>query len=178
MISACKPTNIFMKKIYTYFLLIFASLTLTIPSFAQDAMNVMNKGTSISSTQLESLKNITFNDSQILIHLTDGSIIRHDFNQFDNILFGEYLISTPLADLSSENTNFNVYLSDKILTVESSAIIKSLKLVDLSGKSIKVSLSGSESNAVSVSVESLTAGMYVVLAETADGIKTGKIIIK
>lgn len=178
MISACKPTNIFMKKIYTYFLLIFASLTLTIPSFAQDAMNVMNKGTSIYSTQLESLKNITFNDSQILIHLTDGSIIKHDFNQFDNILFGEYLISTPLADLSSENTNFNVYLSDKILTVESSAIIKSLKLVDLSGKATKVNLSGSVSNRVIVSVESLTAGVYIVLADTEDGVQTSKIIIK
>ena len=168
-----------MRKIYTYFLLISASLALAIPTLAQEAMNLMSQETSISSTQLEKLKNITFSDSQIQIHLTDGSTVKYDFTKFDNVIFGEYITFVDIDELASDNTEFNVYLSaDKTLKVECSAIIKTLKLVDLSGKSIKVSLSGSESNVVSVSVESLTTGLYIVLAETEEGLKTSKIIIK
>ena len=168
-----------MKKIYTYILLIFASLVLTIQSFAQESMNLMSKEKSISSTQLESLKNITFSDTQILIHLTDGSVVKHDLTKFDKIIFGEYIPSVDIDEFTSEDTNFNVYLSEnKSLTVENSAIIKSLKLVDLSGKATKVNLSGNVSNKVRVSVEFLTTGVYIVLADTENGVQTSKIIIK
>ncbi len=168
-----------MRKNYTHFLIVFASLLLAIPSFAQEAMNVMSKETSISSTQLESIGNITFSESQILIHLTDGSVVNHNFDAFDNIIFGEYISSVDINELNSNNPGLNVYLSgNKILTVESSAIIKSLKLVDLSGKATKVNLSGNVSNRVSASVASLTAGVYIVLADTENGVQTFKIIIK
>ena len=81
--------------------------------------------------------------------------------------------------MSSENIEFNVYLSeDKLLSVSSSSIINSLQLVDLSGKTIKINLSGAESNSVKVSVESLSTGLYIVLAQTENGVKTSKIIIK
>lgn len=168
-----------MRKIYTYLLFVFASLLLAIPSLAQEAMNVMSKETSLSSTQLETIENITFSDSQILIHLSDGSVKKHDFTEFDNIIFGEYVPFVGIDELTSENTSFEVYLSEnKTLTVESSTIINALQLVDLSGKAIKVDLSGTTSNRVSVSVEPLTSGVYIVLANTENGIKTSKIIIK
>ena len=170
-----------MRKIYAHLLLVQALFLLAIPTFAQsqEAMTVLSEAKCISSTQLESLTNVTFSDSQILIHLIDGSIVKHDFTDFENIIFGEYIPSVGIHEVNSDNTEFNVYLSeDKILTVEYSAVIKSLKLVELTGKSINVSLAGSESNVVEVSVESLTSGLYVVLTETENGLKTGKIIIK
>ena len=84
-----------------------------------------------------------------------------------------------LEKMSAENIEFNVYLSeDKLLSVSSSSIINSLQLVDLSGKTIKINLSGAESNSVRVSVESLSTGLYIVLAQTENGVKTSKIIIK
>jgi hypothetical protein len=139
----------------------------------------MSKENKISSTQLEKLKQVTFNDSQIQIHLIDGSVVTHEFTEFDNIIFGEYVPIISLNELISENTEFNVYLSEeKTLRVESSTTIKSLNLIDLYGHTIKVSLSGNESNVVSVSVKSLTTGLYIILAETENGVKTIKIIIK
>ncbi len=168
-----------MKKIYTHLLIIFASLNLAMPIYAQEAMNVMSKETSISSTQLENLKNITFSDTQMLIHLTDGTIVKHDFTKFDNIIFGEYMSFVGIDETSSDKVEFNVYLSEnKVLTVESSAIINAIQLVDLSGKSTKVGLSGTTSNRVSVSAESLISGVYIVLANTEAGVQTSKIIIK
>ena len=170
-----------MKKIYTYLFNIFAllSMALTVNAAEKEAMNVMRDEMSISSTQLENLKNITFSDTQMLIHLTDGSVVKHDFSKFDNVIFGEYVPFVGIDEMSSENIEFNVYLSeDKLLSVSSSSIINSLQLVDLSGKMIKINLSGTESNSVNVSVESLTTGLYVVLAQTESGVITGKIIIK
>lgn len=147
--------------------------------YAEEAMNVMSKENTISSTQFEKLKNITFSETQVLINLTDGSVIKHDFSKFDNVIFGEYIPFVGIDEISSENTQFNVYLSDdKLLTVSSSSIIKSLHLVDLSGKTININLSGSESNNIKVSVESLTSGLYVVLAQTEKGVQYGKILIK
>lgn len=170
-----------MKRIYTYLFNIFAllSMVLTVNATEKEAMNVMSDEMSISSTQLENLKNITFSDTQMLIHLTDGSVINHDFNEFDNIIFGEYLLTTGISELIVEQIDFKIYLSEyKTLTVESSANINALQLVDLSGKAIKVDLSGATSNRVSVSVESLNSGVYIVLANTENGVKTGKIIIE
>lgn len=170
-----------MKRIYIYFLNIFAflSMALTINAAEKEAMNVMSDEINISSTQLENLKNITFSDTQMLIHLTDGSVVKNDFSKFDNVIFGEYVPFVGIDELSSENIEFNVYLSeDKLLTVSSSSIINSLQLVDLSGKTIKINLSGAESNSVKVSVESLNSGVYIVLAQTEKGVKTSKIIIK
>lgn len=170
-----------MRKIYIYFLSIFAFLCvgLTANAAEKEAMNVMSDEMSISSTQLENLKNITFSDTQMLIHLENGSVIKHDFSKFDNVIFGEYVPFVGIDEISSENTQFNVYLSvDKLLTVSSSSIIKSLHLVDLSGKTININLSGSESNNIKVSVESLASGIYVVLAQTEKGVQYGKILIK
>ena len=170
-----------MKRIYTYLFNIFAllSMVLTVNATEKEAMNVMSDEMSISSTQLENLKNITFSDTQMLIHLTDGSVINHDFNEFDNIIFGEYLLTTGIRELIVEQIDFKIYLSEyKTLTVESSANINALQLVDLSGKAIKVDLSGATSNRVSVAVESLNSGVYIVLANTENGVKTGKIIIE
>lgn len=170
-----------MKRIYTYLFNIFAlfSMVLTVNAAEKEAMNVMSDEMSISSTQLENLKNITFSDTQILIHLTEGSVVKHDFSKFDNVIFGEYVPFVGLEEMSSENIEFNVYLSeDKLLSVSSSSIINSLQLVDLSGKTIKINLSGAESNSVKVSVVSLSTGLYIVLAQTENGVKTGKIIIK
>ena len=168
-----------MRKIYKYFLFVFACLGMTLSCFAQDAMNLMRKEKSISSTQLSILKNITFTDTQMLIYLENGSVIKHDFSNFDNVIFGEYVPFVGIDELTSDNVEFNVYLSDdKTLTIESSAIIKSLKLVDLSGKTTKVDLSGNATNRVSASVESLTTGVYIVLADTESGAQTSKIIIK
>ena len=170
-----------MRKIYIYFFSIFAFLCvgLTANAAEKEAMNVMSKENTISSTQFENLKNITFSETQVLINLTDGSVIKHDFSKFDNVIFGEYIPFVGIDEISSENTQFNVYLSDdKLLTVSSSSIIKSLHLVDLSGKTIKINLSGAESNSVKVSVESLSTGLYIVLAQTENGVKTSKIIIK
>ena len=168
-----------MGKIYTYLLFVFASLALAMPNSAQEAMNVMSDEINISSTQLEKLKNITFSDTQMLIHLTDGSVVKHDFSKFDNVIFGEYIPFVGIDEISSESIEFNVYLSeDKSLTVSSSSIINSLQLVDLSGKTIKINLFGAESNSVKVSVESLSTGLYIVLAQTENGVKTSKIIIK
>lgn len=170
-----------MKRIYIYVLSIFAflSMALTVNAAEKEAMNVMSDEINISSTQLENLKNITFSDTQMLIHLTDGSVIKHDFSKFDNVIFGEYVQFVGLEEMSSENIEFNVYLSkDKLLSVSSSSIINSLQLVDLSGKIIKINLSGAESNSVKVSVESLSTGLYIVLAQTENGVKTSKIIIK
>lgn len=168
-----------MRKIYTYLLFVFASLALAMPNSAQEAMNVMSDEINISSTQLEKLKNITFSDTQMLILLTDGSVVKHDFSKFDNVIFGEYVPFVGIDEMSSENSSFEAYLSEyKTLTVESSANINALQLVDLSGKAIKVDLSGTTSNRVSVSVESLNSGVYIVLANTENGVKTSKIIIK
>lgn len=170
-----------MKRIYIYVLSIFAflSMALTVNAAEKEAMNVMSDEINISSTQLEKLKNITFSDTQMLIHLTDGSVVKHDFSKFDNVIFGEYIPFVGIDEMSSESIEFNVYLSeDKSLTVSSSSIINSLQLVDLSGKTIKINLSGAESNSVKVSVESLSTGLYIVLAQTENGVKTSKIIIK
>lgn len=168
-----------MRKSYKYLLFILTSLGITMTCYAEEAMNVMSKENTISSTQLENLKNITFSDTQMLIHLTNGSVVKHDFSKFDNVIFGEYVPFVGIDEISSENTQFNVYLSDdKLLTVSSSSIIKSLHLVDLSGKTININLSGSESNNIKVSVESLTSGLYVVLAQTEKGVQYGKILIK
>ena len=170
-----------MKRIYIYFLSILAFLSMALAANAaeKEAMNVMSDEMSISSTQLENLKNITFSDTQMLIHLTDGGVINHDFNEFDNIIFGEYLLTTGISELIVEQIDFKIYLSEyNTLTVESSANINALQLVDLSGKAIKVDLSGATSNRVSVSVESLNSGVYIVLANTENGVKTSKIIIK
>lgn len=170
-----------MKRIYIYFLSIFAfmSMALTANAAEKEAMNVMNDEMNISSTQLATLKNITFSGTQMLIHLENGSVIKHDFSNFDNVIFGEYISFVGLDEVPSENIEFNVYLSeDKLLSVSSSSIINSLQLVDLSGKIIKINLSGTESNKVKVSVESLSIGLYIVLAHTEDGVKTSKIIIK
>jgi hypothetical protein len=168
-----------MRNIYTYLLFVFASLALAMPNSAQEAMNVMSDEINISSTQLENLKNITFSDTQMLIHLTGDSVVKHDFSKFDNVIFGEYIPFVGIDEMSSENSSFEAYLSEyKILTVESSANINALQLVDLSGKAIKVDLSGTTSNRLSVSVESLNSGVYIVLANTENGVKTSKIIIK
>lgn len=170
-----------MKRIYIYFFSIFAflSMALTVNAAEKEAMNVMSDEINVSSTQLEKLKNITFSDTQMLIHLTDGSVVKHDFSKFDNVIFGEYVPFVGIDEMSSENIEFNVYLSeDKLLSVSSSSIINSLQLVDLSGKIIKINLSGAESNSVKVSVESLSTGLYIVLAQTENGVKTSKIIIK
>lgn len=168
-----------MRKSYKYLLFILTSLGITMTCYAEEAMNVMSKENTISSTQFEKLKNITFSETQVLINLTDGSVIKHDFSKFDNVIFGEYIPFVGIDEISSENTQFNVYLSDdKLLTVSSSSIIKSLHLVDLSGKTININLSGSESNNIKVSVESLTSGLYVVLAQTEKGVQYGKILIK
>ena len=158
-----------MRKVYIYFLSIFAfsCVALTANAAEKEAMNVMSDEMSISSTQLETIKNITFSDTQMLIHLENGSVIKHDFSKFDNVIFGEYVPFVVLEEMSSENIEFNVYLSeDKLLSVSSSSIINSLQLVDLSGKTIKINLSGAESNSVKVSVESLSTGLYIVLAHT------------
>lgn len=170
-----------MKRIYIYVLSIFAflSMALTVNAAEKEAMNVMSDEINISSTQLEKLKNITFSDTQMIIHLIDGSVVKHDFSKFDNVIFGEYVPFVGIDEMSSENIEFNVYLSeDKLLSVSSSSIINSLQLVDLSGKIIKINLSGAESNSVKVSVESLSTGLYIVLAQTENGVKTSKIIIK
>lgn len=170
-----------MKRIYTYLFNIFAllSMVLTVNAAEKEAMNVMSDEINISSTQLENLKNITFSDTQMLIYLENGSVIKHDFSKFDNVIFGEYVQFVGLEEMSSENIEFNVYLSeDKLLSVSSSSIINSLQLVDLSGKTIKINLSGAESNSVKVSIESLSTGLYIVLAQTENGVKTSKIIIK
>lgn len=154
-------------------------MALTVNAAEKEAMNVMSDEINISSTQLEKLKNITFSDTQMLIHLTDGSVVKHDFSKFDNVIFGEYVPFVGIDEMSSENIEFNVYLSeDKLLSVSSSSIINSLQLVDLSGKTIKINLSGAESNSVKVSVEPLSTGLYIVLAQTENGVKTSKIIIK
>lgn len=170
-----------MKRIYIYLFNIFAFLCvgLTANAAEKEAMNVMSDEINISSTQLENLKNITFSDTQMLILLTDGSVVKHDFSKFDNVIFGEYVPFVGIDEMSSENSSFEAYLSEyKTLTVESSANINALQLVDLSGKAIKVDLSGTTSNRVSVSVESLNSGVYIVLANTENGVKTSKIIIK
>lgn len=168
-----------MRKSYKYLLFILTSLGITMTCYAEEAMNVMSKENTISSTQFEKLKNITFSETQVLINLTDCSVIKHDFSKFDNVIFGEYIPFVGIDEISSENTQFNVYLSDdKLLTVSSSSIIKSLHLVDLSGKTININLSGSESNNIKVFVESLTSGLYVVLAQTEKGVQYGKILIK
>lgn len=168
-----------MKRNYAYLLCIFIFFAIKTVCLAENAMNVMSKENKISSTQLEKLKQVTFNDSQIQIHLIDGSVVTHEFTEFDNIIFGEYVPIISLDELIFENTEFNVYLSEeKTLRVESSTTINSLNLIDLYGHTIKVSLSGNESNVVNVSVKSLTTGLYIILAETENGVKTSKIIIK
>ena len=170
-----------MKRIYIYFLSIFAfmSMALTANAAEKEAMNVLNGDISISSTLLDNLKNVTFSETEVQLHLNNGSVVKHNYEEFDNVILGNYLVSTTISNLNSANTDFNVYLTEeKLLFVESSAIIRTLNLIETSGKTIKVNLSGNTSNIVSVSVESLAAGLYVVFADTENGQKSSKIIIK
>ena len=169
-----------MRKISKYLLILLTLCALPVKISATESgvMNVMDKGVNLSSTQLGDLKQITFSETKMLKHLNNGEVIEYDFSQFDKVVFGEYIVSVSVDELTSEGTGLSVYLSeDKMLTVSSSAVINLLKLVDLSGKFIKVSITGFKTNNVVVPVNDLAIGMYVVLADTDTGIQTTKIII-
>ena len=77
-----------MKRIYIYFLSIFAFLSMALAANAaeKEAMNVLNGDISISSTLLDNLKNVTFSETEVQLHLNNGAVVRHNYEEFDNVI--------------------------------------------------------------------------------------------
>jgi hypothetical protein len=84
-------------------------MALTVNAAEKEAMNVLNGDISISSTLLDNLKNVTFSETEVQLHLNNGSVVKHNYEEFDNVILGNYLVSTTISNLNSANTDFNVY---------------------------------------------------------------------
>lgn len=161
-----------MKKITVYFILLLCFVSIKVFAQQPTAMNVHQTNGKVQSTALVNIQHITF-EMDVLVLTTSEGIFRLPLNDVEYIAFSE---DDPIGT-AVENVDANairISQSGNQLLVESEYAIKTLYLVDITGKLLD---SQYLSAAIEATVTLPQSGVFVLFLETSKGYVARKVIM-
>ena len=160
-----------MKKITIYFILLLFIVSLRALAQEPSTMNVHQTNGTVQSTSLVTIQHITF-EADVLVLTTSEGIFRLPLNDVDYIAFGEGGSGTTAVENVDVNTTRITQLGNQLL-IESEYAIKTLYLVDVTGKLID-SQRISAANEATITLPQ--SGVFVLFLETSQGYVAHKIV--
>ena len=158
-----------MKKITIYFILLLCFVSLRALAQEPSTMKVHQTNGVVQSTSLVSIQHITF-EADVLVVTTSEGTFRLPLNDVAYISFDKS--STAVENL--EATATRLFKNGNQLTVECEYAIKSLYLVDMTGK-VLASQKFSAANETTITISG--TGVFVLFLETSQGYIAEKVIL-
>ena len=153
-----------MKKILLLFLAILLSFSTT---KGQDAMKIRLVGNNSVVTPFNSIKKITFNNDNLLLTTTNGTISSY---LLDNIASITFIKGTGVEEFA-ETIDVNIFINSfGEITVETPHQILKLTVFDLTGREVAIGMQNR------LNVNCLTTGIYILQITTAKGLVSKKFI--
>ena len=142
------------------------------PTISSDKALIVNKsdGSSADKTLLDNIMQLTLSDGSLLVEPVIGNNNVFPFGNIAKLTFGNMTtsISNPLA----QSLEIIAYVnSEGNIEVECAVEIKSLTLFSIDGKTVSTVEMGH-----SMSLQCLTAGIYLLAVETTQGTVVKKIV--
>lgn len=161
-------------------LLVFCTIGTVIPMVAEEpeAINFHHQQTEILSIRWDDVQHIVLEEEQIVVVGIDGKKINLLYDEFDYFQFGSF---TQVDAMQPNKTGsyFDAYVRGKeTLVVQCSHLMSTIRLVDVSGKSITMDYGDNASHELEISISELPAGVYMVMAYGNQSVNSKKIIIK
>ena len=160
-----------MQKITIYLALLLLLLPAGVSAQQPESLQVHKTSGTTQSVSLVSIQHITF-ETDVLIMTTSEGTFRLPLNDVAYITFGEDgSVSTAVENI--ESTATRLFKNGNQLTVECEYAIKSLYLVDMTGK-VLVNQQCSMINEATVTLPQ--SGVFVLFLETSQGYIAHKIV--
>ena len=157
-----------MQKITIYFALLLLWISAGVSAQQPEVLHVHKNNGTVQSAELVIIQHITF-EADVLVVTTSEGTFRLPLNDVAYISFDKS--STAVENL--EATATRLFKNGNQLTVECEYTIKSLYLVDMTGK-VLVNQQCSMTNDATVTLPN--AGVFVLFLETSQGYIAHKVI--
>ena len=153
-----------MQKITIYFALLLLLVSAGVSAQQPESLQIHKTSGATQAVSLVSIQHITF-ETDVLIMTTSEGTFRLPLNDVAYITFGEDgSVSTAVENI--ESTATRLFKNGNQLTVECEYAIKSLYLVDMTGK-VLVNQQCSMTNETTVMLPQ--SGVFVLFLETSQG---------
>ncbi len=163
-----------MKKIL--FFLAVSLIGVTAMGQAQEGVNVYLLNGMVSSTTFDDFHKFVFSGDNLVIHRLSGDNTTVAMDDVQKIMFGSFKTSTDVENVRLAGVL--VYQSGSVVVVSSEEAIRSVVLIDLSGRIIHNNSSIANVYEYGVSVNGLVKGVYLMTVETEHGATNQKVVIK
>ena len=152
-------------------LLVIALLLLQIPAHAVDALRMYSAdGHLMQSVSLDNIQRLTFTDDNLLLKTTDGKENSYTFAFIGRISIEDVTVTGISVAKNTAEISLYPNPATECITIGSSTGILSWTLFDINGKTLK------QATTTNVQTDDLTAGVYLLKIETAQGAVIKKII--
>ena len=158
-----------MQKITIYFALLLLLVSAGVSAQQPESLQVHKTSGTTQSVSLVSIQHITF-EADVLVLTTSEGTFRLPLNDVEYITFGENITAVE----NIESTATRLFKNGNQLTVECEYAIKSLYLVDMTGK-VLVNQQCSMTNEATVMLPQ--SGVFVLFLETSQGYIAHKVIM-
>ena len=158
-----------MQKITIYFALLLLLVSAGVSAQQPESLQVHKTSGTTQAVSFVSIQHITF-EVEVLVLTTSEGTFRLPLNDVEYITFGE---NTTTAVENIESTATRLFKNGNQLTVECEYAIKSLYLVDMTGK-VLVNQQCSMTTEASVTLPQ--SGVFVLFLETTQGYVAHKIV--
>ena len=160
-----------MQKITIYFALLLLLVPAGVSAQQPESLQIHKTSGATQAVSLVSIQHITF-ETDVLIMTTSEGTFRLPLNDVAYITFGEDgSVSTAVENI--ESTTTRLFKNGNQLTVECEYAIKSLYLVDMTGK-VLVNQQCSMTNETTVMLPQ--SGVFVLFLENTQGYVAHKIV--
>ncbi len=160
-------------------LLFFCSLLISLAAWATEpeAVNIHRFDGTITSTMFDDFQNLELSGDVIIVYQQSGNQITIAMDNVANILWGDYVSSTPTDIENICSTSLQVYHNGTQCVIRSDNAILHFVVFDTLGRFIYSESLTSETNEVLFPTDSWTTGIYLVFVETTAGKTSAKIIL-
>ena len=158
-----------MQKITIYFALLLLWISAGVSAQQPEVLHVHKNNGTVQSAELVIIQHITF-EADVLVLTTSEGTFRLPLNDVAYISFDKS--STAVENL--EATATRLFKNGNQLTVECEYAIKSLYLVDMTGK-VLASQKFSAANETTITISG--TGVFVLFLETSQGYIAEKVIL-
>ena len=160
-----------MQKITIYLALLLLLVSAGLSAQQPESLQVHKNNGTVQSAELVIIQHITF-EADVLVMTTSEGTFRLPLNDVEYITFGQGgSVSTAVENI--ESTATRLFKNGNQLTVECEYAIKSLYLVDMTGK-VLVNKPCSMTTEASVTLPQ--SGVFVLFLETTQGYVAHKIV--
>ncbi len=162
----------FMKKKFTFSVMAFLLLSITVWANTPISLHVHQTSGSIYSAALQDVSQLTFASGELVIQTATAQKI--PLSGIQKITFDK--TNTAVRDVEVLSCKAFVN-SEKMLIVNAGQPIYNMQIVSLTGQVVLAEAFANRPNELATDVQSLTQGTYFVILQTAMGNANAKIMI-